>query len=181
MIKAKTGAKKVAPKKSVSKKSTDKNSKTVVATTKAVDKVETPKVTVPKGAKVVTSDINGVGRRKSAVARVWLTRGKGDIVINGRTIETYFTTQQSRSDALRALEVCNAKETYTLKVNVKGGGPVSQAGAVQLGIARAMVAHNEELRTTLREHDLLTVDARVKERKKPGQKAARRKFQFVKR
>lgn len=180
MIKAKTSSKKVAPKKSVVKKSTEKNSK-VVATTKAADKAEAPKVKVSKGAKVVTSDINGVGRRKSAVARVWLTRGTGDIVINGRTIETYFTTQQNRSDALKALEVCNAKTAYTLKVNVKGGGPVSQAGAVQLGIARAMVAHNEELRTTLREHDLLTVDARVKERKKPGQKAARRKFQFVKR
>ena len=98
-----------------------------------------------------------------------------------KTADIYFTTDQNRSDAMKALAVCQAKTTYNFKINVKGGGPCSQAGAVKLGIARALLKDNDEFKPALKEHGLLTVDARVKERKKPGQRGARRKFQFVKR
>ncbi len=125
--------------------------------------------------------IGGVGRRKSSVARVWIRAGNGGVAINGQRCADYFNTDETRSDALKSLVVCDAVSRYDVVVNVQGGGKASQAGAVRLGVARALVSDNEELRGTLREHGLLTVDSRVKERKKPGQKAARRKFQFVKR
>ena len=189
---AKKTVKKAAPKKAVKKTTTKKTATKKVATKKVVKKAETKKVVASttkkaasapakKGAKVVSSDIGGVGRRKSSVARVWLARGKSGVVINGRTLEDYFNTDQTRSNAVRALDVCNAKDNFMVKVNLVGGGPNSQSDAMKLGIARALVKSNESNRAVLREHGLLTVDARVKERKKPGQPAARRKFQFVKR
>lgn len=192
MIKPKKSVKKVVKKKEAPKKAAPKKATTtkdVVVTTKvASKKVEAPKktaakpVTAPKkGGKIVTSEIGGVGRRKSSVARVWLSKGKGNCVVNGKAIDTYFTTDQNRSDAVKALSVCQVQGVYTLKVNVKGGGPCSQAGAVRLGIARAMLKDNDSFKQTLKENGLLSVDSRVKERKKPGQRAARRKFQFVKR
>lgn len=125
---------------------------------------------------------HGVGRRKSAVARVWLHRsGKGAVLINGKTCQTYFSTDVARSEAVVPFKVVPGADAFDVEVNVYGGGLNAQAGAVSLGIARALLANNESLRSTLRQHNLLTVDARVKERKKYGQKAARRKFQFVKR
>ncbi len=194
MIKAKTSTKKTATKKAVAKKAAPKvapkkaavkkaEPQKVVATTKTttVKKAAPKAAPVKKGTKIITSSINGVGRRKSSVARVWLSKGKGDIAVNGRTVDTYFTTETDRTAALKALTVSGKKDTYNIKINVKGGGPCSQADAVKLGLARALLKDNESLREILRKHDLLTVDARVKERKKPGQRAARRKFQFVKR
>lgn len=124
---------------------------------------------------------HGVGRRKSSVARVWLRRGKGALLVNGREYQNYFTTDIARADVVTPFKLIPGAQAFDIEVNVHGGGVNSQAGAVRLGISRALLVNNESLRQVLRQHDLLTVDARVKERKKYGQKAARRKFQFVKR
>lgn len=124
---------------------------------------------------------HGVGRRKTTVARAWLRRGKGDIIVNDRDYKEYFDTDITRLDAATPLRVVPHADKYDAHININGGGKHSQAGAVKLAIARAFVSQDEELRPLLRKHDLLTVDSRVKERKKYGQKAARRKFQFVKR
>jgi small subunit ribosomal protein S9 len=134
-----------------------------------------------KSGKIVASKTGGVGRRKSCVARVWLSRGTGECVINDRDLSTYFHTDKTRIEALKPLILCGLTEKYSVTANVVGGGHSAQADAVKLGIARALLKDNEALRVTLRSHGLLTVDARLKERKKPGQKGARRKFQFVKR
>ncbi len=124
---------------------------------------------------------HGVGRRKTTVARAWLRRGKGDIIVNDRDYKEYFDTEVTRLEASTPLRVVPHADKYNMHININGGGKHSQAGAVKLAIARAFVAQDEELRPLLRKNDLLTVDSRVKERKKYGQKAARRKFQFVKR
>lgn len=124
---------------------------------------------------------HGVGRRKSSVARVWLRKGSGQVIVNGKASDTYFTTVFTRADAVTAFRVIPQATQYDAQVNVVGGGVNSQAGAVRLGIARALVANDEELRRALRAQDLLTVDSRQVERKKYGQRGARRKFQFVKR
>jgi len=123
---------------------------------------------------------HGIGRRKSSVARVWLRAGKGAIVVNGKDFREYFDTEVARLKASTPFRVM-PESAFDIDANVVGGGVCSQADAVKLGIARAMVTVDEKLRPLLRQHDLLTVDSRLKERKKPGQKAARRKFQFVKR
>ena len=124
---------------------------------------------------------HGVGRRKKAVARVFLRRGNGKITVNGKDYTNYFDTELMRLDAATPLRVVPVAMSYDFDVNVNGGGLYAQAGAVKLGISRAFVAMDEDLRVTLRQSRLLTVDSRVKERKKYGQKAARRKFQFAKR
>lgn len=123
----------------------------------------------------------GVGRRKSAVARVWLRRGNGKMLINGRDYAQYFDTEFVRSVATEAFRACAIATSFDVAVNVAGGGLHAQAGAVKLGMARALVKFDAELKPILKPFGLLTVDSRIKERKKPGQKAARRKFQFVKR
>lgn len=125
---------------------------------------------------------HGVGRRKSSVARVWAKKGSGKVVVNEKEYTKYFDTKINIMDVSKPLELCReVVRGIDFQVNVRGGGPSSQAGAVRLGISRALLAFNEELKSSLREHGLLTVDSRVKERKKPGQPGARRKFQFVKR
>ncbi|CDK30302.1 30S ribosomal protein S9 [Candidatus Babela massiliensis] len=125
---------------------------------------------------------HGVGRRKSAVARVWLKRGQGKIVVNHKAYNEYFDTDVARIAAYKPFEIYqNAAKIYDVVVNVCGGGIIAQADAVKLGIARALVEANDTLRPLLKEHALLTVDSRLKERKKYGQRGARRKFQFVKR
>ena len=123
---------------------------------------------------------HGVGRRKSAVARVWLTKGSGVITVNNRALKDYFVTEITSLNAATPFRVVPAVQ-FNVNANVQGGGVCAQADAVRLAIARALVGFDETLRPTLRKHDLLTVDSRLKERKKYGQKAARRKFQFVKR
>jgi small subunit ribosomal protein S9 len=146
-------------------------------------KATTTKTTAPKTAKArsVAPIAHGVGRRKSSIARIWLRPGKGSIVVNGKDFKEYFETEVTRLDASKVFRVMTVELNFDVVANVTGGGNCSQAGAVQLGIARAILAANEGLRPMLRQHELLTVDSRVKERKKYGQKAARRKFQFVKR
>lgn len=132
------------------------------------------------GAKGVVS--NGVGRRKAAIARVWVKRGTGVVEVNGKKVDQYFDTDIARLAAVKPVEVMpEFFKRYDVQVNVQGGGLHAQADAVKLGIARAAVKIDEEARGLLRANGLLTVDSRVKERKKYGQKAARRKFQFVKR
>lgn len=123
---------------------------------------------------------HGVGRRKKSIARVWLRKGTGAILINGKAVNDYFTNEVSRLDAVASFSAAATTE-FDIEANVVGGGVYSQAGALRLGIARALVNNDETLRSVLRAHGFLTVDARQKERKKYGQKAARRKFQFVKR
>lgn len=126
--------------------------------------------------------IHGVGRRKKSVARVWLKRGgRGDIIVNGKDYTNHFDTEITRSMVATPLNLTQYNRQFDIQVNVEGGGIVGQAGATQLGIARALLSFDESLRALLRQNDLLTVDSRIKERKKYGQKAARRKFQFVKR
>jgi small subunit ribosomal protein S9 len=124
---------------------------------------------------------NGTGRRKTAVARVWLRKGSGNVLVNGRNVSEYFDTEVALLEASLPFKATPVSSNYDFEANVQGGGLLGQAGAVKLGIARALVQVDETLRQVLRQFDLLTVDSRTKERKKYGQKAARRKFQFVKR
>lgn len=125
---------------------------------------------------------HGVGRRKAAVARVWLRRGKGQILVNQSVYNTYFDTDPARKAAVQPFAVYpQAAELYDVEVNVSGGGLRAQADALKLGLARALCEINPDVRPTFRDSGLLTVDSRLKERKKYGQKGARRKFQFVKR
>jgi len=125
--------------------------------------------------------VHTVGRRKTAIARVFFRRGTGKIVVNGESYVNYFNTDIMRLDASIPFRVCPVGSHYDVSATVNGGGIGAQAGAVRLGISRALVELHEETRPTLRQFGLLTVDSRRKERKKYGQKAARRKFQFVKR
>lgn len=122
-----------------------------------------------------------VGRRKSAVARVWLRKGSGVITVNNKPLDEYFDSAAAQKTARKPFSVLTSSISYDIDANIVGGGKIGQADALKLGIARALVKTNEDLRNILRDHDLLTVDSRVKERKKPGQRGARRKFQFVKR
>ncbi|MFI5332653.1 MAG: 30S ribosomal protein S9 [Candidatus Babeliales bacterium] len=149
---------------------------------KASAKPAAPKAkkTTIKTPKVVPVS-HGVGRRKSAVARVWMRPGKGSLQVNGKDFKDYFDTDVTRTDATIPFHVVPVSREFDVQVNVAGGGLYAQAGAIKLGIARALVRYDESLRPLLRQHKLLTVDARRKERKKYGQPAARRKFQFVKR
>ena len=124
---------------------------------------------------------HGVGRRKTAVARIWLRHGDGKITVNGTDHLSYFETQIAADVATTPLRVCPLGQNFNVDVNVHGGGKVAQANAVKLGIARAFVELDTNAKPVLKKYGLMTVDARKKERKKYGQKAARRKFQFVKR
>lgn len=123
----------------------------------------------------------GTGRRKTSVAQVRLTPGSGKVVINERTPEVFFPVEFNRTKALLPLTVTNQRGSFDVFVNVNGGGISGQAGAVALGISRALVKWDEETRSALRQHGLLTRDPRMVERKKYGQKKARKRFQFSKR
>ena len=137
--------------------------------------------TVKSAAKTKKQVVShGVGRRKRSVARVWLRRGNGAITVNGKDFKEYFDTEVNRSEAGLTFKVMNVVN-YDADINVYGGGVNSQAEAVKLGVARALVEHNPDCRPDMRKWRLLSVDSRVKERKKYGQRGARRKFQFVKR
>ena len=121
------------------------------------------------------------GRRKNAIARVRLREGKGEMVVNNRGGLDYFKREVLMQYVNQPLEVTDSVGKYDVFVRVDGGGLSGQAGALRLGIARALVQANEELRKVLRSHGLLTRDPRMVERKKYGQKKARKKFQFSKR
>jgi small subunit ribosomal protein S9 len=123
----------------------------------------------------------GTGRRKRAVARVFLRPGSGDFKVNGRPFEEYFVTESQRSSAKQALVSSESAASFNVIANVSGGGVNGQAVAVKLGTARALMLFNSELRKKLKAEGLVSRDARGKERKKYGQKGARKRFQFSKR
>jgi small subunit ribosomal protein S9 len=123
----------------------------------------------------------GTGRRKRAVARVYLTPGSGEIQVNGRTLEDYFPNNVLRMVVRQPLEVTETTDKFDVAVTVAGGGATGQAGAVRHGISRALLEVDGELRERLKGAGLLTRDSRVKERKKYGQKGARARYQFSKR
>ena len=125
--------------------------------------------------------INALGRRKSAVARVYVNTGKGNITINGKELNNYFVEETLQFIVKQPLEVTNTLADFDIKVNLDGGGIKGQAEALRLGIARALCAINAEYRPALKAAGFLTRDSREVERKKPGQPGARRRFQFSKR
>lgn len=122
-----------------------------------------------------------IGRRKTSVARVVLTQGSGKIMINRRGFDTFFPLETLRTDIVKPFEVTQTMGKYDVRVSVEGGGSSGQAGAIRLGIARALVALDDDMRSPLRTAGLLTRDSRMVERKKYGQKKARKRFQFSKR
>lgn len=125
--------------------------------------------------------INAIGRRKASVARVYFTKGTGNIVVNGKDYREYFCQLYIQNNIVDPFAVVSAENIYDIKVNVKGGGYKGQAEAVRLGISRALVKLNEDFRSPLKSKKYLTRDARVVERKKYGKPKARKSFQFSKR
>ena len=123
----------------------------------------------------------GTGRRKRAVARVHLRDGKGQITVNRKPIETYFPSDMLKMMVRQPLVLTDTGDKFDVLVNVGGGGPTGQAGAIRLGVSRALLEYNAEFRKRLRTEGLLTRDPRSKERKKYGQPGARKRFQFSKR
>jgi len=123
----------------------------------------------------------GTGRRKSSVARVFLRPGSGDFTVNGKPFEQYFVTEAQRTMAKSPLALTETAGSFNVVVTTDGGGVNGQAGAVRMGIARALQEFNPELRAKLKAEGFLRRDSRVKERKKYGQKGARKRFQFSKR
>jgi small subunit ribosomal protein S9 len=121
------------------------------------------------------------GKRKSAIARVYMKAGKGNIVVNKRNYEEYFTRPSLKMVIKQPLEITGKKDQFDLYVNVTGGGVAGQAGAVKHGISKALLEYDGELRAILKKAGFLTRDARIKERKKYGQPGARKRFQFSKR
>lgn len=122
-----------------------------------------------------------VGRRKTAVARSFLTPGAGNITVNGKDVSSYFPTEMLLEEVRQPMTVTETNDRYDVHVRVRGGGSHGQAGAVKLSIARALLSIDEEYRPKLRSYNLLTRDSRMVERKKYGQKKARKRFQFSKR
>ena len=123
----------------------------------------------------------GTGRRKSSVARVFLRPGSGKFQVNGRELDKYFLTEAQRVEVRQPLVTSETTSTFDIQANVAGGGINGQAGALRMGIARALLEFNAELRKKLKVEGFLSRDARSKERKKYGQKGARKRFQFSKR
>jgi small subunit ribosomal protein S9 len=123
----------------------------------------------------------GTGRRKTSVARVFLRPGTGQVTVNGRSLENYFPNAVLRMVVHQPLTLAEMAGKFDLLVTVHGGGPAGQASAIRMGLSRALLAYNTELKSILRRAGLLTRDPRMKERKKPGQMGARRRFQFSKR
>ena len=128
-----------------------------------------------------TSPIYATGRRKTAVARIWMKPGDGSITVNGQTADQYFERPTSRMVARQSLELLESADKYEIRATVAGGGHSAQAEAVRHGIARALLAEDPERRKTLKRAGYLTRDSRKKERKKYGQPGARKRFQYSKR
>jgi small subunit ribosomal protein S9 len=124
---------------------------------------------------------NTSGRRKTSVARAYVTKGSGSIEVNGKDYKEYFKTPTLHYMVTQSLNISNVREEYDVKVNVKGGGTTGQAQAIRLAIAKALVENNAEYKPNLRAAGLITRDPRMVERKKFGQKKARARFQFSKR
>lgn len=127
------------------------------------------------------SVINTLGRRKSSVARIYLTKGKGNITVNKRDVKKYFATAVLLEKVNQPFKVTETEGKFDVKVNVAGGGVNGQAEAIRLAISRALVELDPENKPALKAESLMTRDPRMVERKKPGQKKARKKFQFSKR
>ncbi len=182
-LKKETAPKKeTTPKKAADLDAVDKSVTTVVShptvsivTPKPVVREKREKAATPKDR------VLGVGRRKSCVAQAYIFNGNGLVHINGKPVELYFKTSETSVNAIKPLIVTGTKSQFDVMVNVRGSGHVAQSDAVKLSIARALVNKSETHKVILRQEGLLTVDSRLKERKKPGRKAARRGFQFVKR
>ena len=125
--------------------------------------------------------VNTIGRRKTSIARVYVKPGKGDIIVNERELKDYFLSEIHQTLVKQALATLKLEASYDVSVNVEGGGITGQAEAVRLGIARALAEINPESKPALRKEGFLTRDSRMVERKKPGRRKARKKFQFSKR
>lgn len=125
--------------------------------------------------------INTIGRRKAAIARVYMTKGKGNITVNERNSDEYFPIPTQQYKIKQPFSLTGTEGQYDVKVNVDGGGTTGQVEAVRLAISRALVELDPEFKPALKVHGLMTRDPRMVERKKPGQKKARKKFQFSKR
>jgi len=125
--------------------------------------------------------INTLGRRKTAVARVYMTKGKGTVTVNKKDFKEVFPVAVLQSKIVQPFELTDTVDQYDITVNVKGGGINGQVEAIRLGISRALVKENEEFKPLLKAEGLMTRDPRMVERKKPGQPKARKKFQFSKR
>jgi small subunit ribosomal protein S9 len=123
----------------------------------------------------------GTGRRKTSTARVYLRPGAGNVVVNRKTFDVYFPNETHRMIIRQPLNLTETTSKFDVLVNVAGGGPSGQAGAIRHGITRALLEYNADLRPTLKHAGLITRDPRIKERKKYGQKGARKRFQFSKR
>ena len=121
------------------------------------------------------------GRRKSAIAKTWMKSGSGEVVINGKPMDQYFTLETAKTIALQPLVLTNTRDSYDVKVRVLGGGTSGQAGAIRHGITRALIQINPDLRAQLKRAGFVRRDPRAKERKKYGQRGARARFQFSKR
>lgn len=128
-----------------------------------------------------SNEILATGRRKCAVARVRMVAGTGKVTVNGKNWEEYFTTEALRGFIAQPFQVSGTVDKFDLSVRLDGGGMSGQAGALRHGIARALVAYDESYRAVLKSNGMMTRDSRVKERKKPGQPGARKRFQFSKR
>lgn len=144
-----------------------------------VEEVSRPAPNLPEGAKFIW----GVGRRKTSVARVRIRPGVGSFMVNKREATDYFRYEKDREDIFLPLRISKMLKSWDIFVNVRGGGYTGQAGAVSLGLSRALIKAlpDPDMETALRDEGLLTRDARMVERKKPGQPGARRRFQFSKR
>ena len=138
-------------------------------------------IEAPEAPKTKPSYVWGTGRRKSAVARVRIAPGSGKIEINGRTLNEHFTSERDRKAIFGPLEVTNTGGKLDIWANCMGGGPTGQAGAIIMGLGRALSRFDPSVEVALRNAGFLTRDSRMKERKKYGQRGARRRFQFSKR
>ena len=130
---------------------------------------------------MAATEFLGTGRRKTAVARVRMASGSGKFLVNGRPMENYFVVDSQRLLVMQPLVATEYGTKFDIRVNVQGGGPTGQAGAVRHGIARALLEADASMRPTLKSHGYLTRDPRMRERKKYGQPGARKRFQYSKR
>ncbi len=143
---------------------------------------ETPKSNINKKVKLDFKESKyATGRRKRSIAKVWIKKGSGKIYVNGLKIDEYFKRPVHQIIVTRPLDVCNASANYDVKCSVKGGGLSGQAGAIILGMAKALISFDENHKKVLKKEKLTTRDSRVVERKKYGHRKARRSFQFSKR
>tara|TARA_B110001454_G_scaffold50677_1_gene49706 strand:+ start:1175 stop:1612 length:438 start_codon:yes stop_codon:yes gene_type:complete len=121
------------------------------------------------------------GRRKTSIAKIWLKKGSGKIYVNGKNFQDYFSSDSHKMQIVRPFEIIDQATDYDVRCSVRGGGHTGQAGAMVLGISKALLLFDSELKSTLRKEKLTTRDSRAVERKKPGRRKARRSFQFSKR